>query len=195
MNADPESPNPGRPDVAQLMREIRARARGGIQPLVYPEDGGAPQQAAASFELSRVRHSAIELREAMRRVNEMPPQPPTLRGRVGGMLVRVVKRVLFWQTEQNRRFQTAAVSAFDEQARALEALWTDVQGLAAATATLSRDAQAERARARQEFERLEALLRESAASRDEIARECRAALVRLEQDSLRRAQEARGGRG
>ncbi len=180
-------PDTETPSVLELMREIRARARARVQPLVYPEDGGAPRQPAASFELSRVRHSAIELREAMRRVNEMPPQPPTLRGRLGGVMVRLVKRVLFWQTEQNRRFQTAAVNAFDEQSRALEALWTDVQGLAASAAEARRDLAEERARARQEFERLEALLRDGAKAREELAAECRAALLRLEQESLRRA--------
>ena len=179
-------PDTETPSVLELMREIRARARARVQPLVYPEDGGAPQQPAASFELSRVRHSAIELREAMRRVNEMPPQPPTLRGRLGGVMVRLVKRVLFWQTEQNRRFQTAAVNAFDEQARALEALWTDVQGLAASAAESRRDLAEERVRTRQEFERLEALLRDGAKAREDLAAECRAALVRLEQASLRR---------
>jgi hypothetical protein len=174
------------PAVFELMREIRARARARIQPLVHPEGGGAPQQQATSFELSRVRHSAIELRQAMRRANEMPPQPPTLRGRLGGIMVRVMRRMLFWQTEQNRRFQTAAVNAFDEQLRALEALWTHVQGLAALAAESGHELDGERARMRQELERLETLLRESNIPRADLAAECRAALGRIEQASQRR---------
>jgi 2-polyprenyl-3-methyl-5-hydroxy-6-metoxy-1,4-benzoquinol methylase len=33
-------------------------------------------------------------------VGRMPPEPPTLRGRAGGVLVRLVKRCLFWYTDQ-----------------------------------------------------------------------------------------------
>ena len=179
---------PGRIDVAALMREIRERVQREAKPLVFPEDGGAPQQPAASFELSRVRYSAIELRESMRRVNEMPPQPPTLRGRLGGVLVRILRRAMFWQTEQLRRFETAAATAMDEQARALEALWTDVRGLAQEVVALREELNGQRALAHRERERFEALLREEARAREELAEECRAALHRLERETLRRAE-------
>lgn len=185
---------PGNIDVAALMREIRERVRRETKPLVFPEDGGAPQQQAASFELSRVRYSAIELRESMRRVNEMPPQPPTLRGRVGGVLVRILRRAMFWQTDQLRRFETAAVTALDEQARALETLWTDVRGLAEEVAALREAMSRQQTGERKEQERFEALLREETRAREALAGECRAALHRLEREALRRT-DAGGANG
>ena len=185
---------PGNIDVAALMREIRERVQRQARPLVFPEDGGAPQQPAASFELSRVRYSAIELRESMRRVNEMPPQPPTLRGRMGGVLVRILRRAMFWQTDQLRRFETAAVTALDEQARALETLWNDVRGLAEEVAALRDGLSRQQTRERHERERFEALLREETRAREALAGECRAALHRLERETLRRT-DAGGANG
>jgi hypothetical protein len=35
-----------------------------------------------------------------RAIGRMPPQPPSLRGRAGAVLVRLVRRCLFWYTEQ-----------------------------------------------------------------------------------------------
>jgi hypothetical protein len=191
MNPEPENIDPESIDVDAVMREIRQRARRPPAPLVFPEDGGAPQRPSPSFELSRLRYSAIELREAMRRVNEMPPQPPTLRGKIGGILVRLLKRALFWQTEQQRRFQTAAVNAADEQSRALETLWTDVQGLAAELARLASELAAHRSLAQQERLRLETLLREQSISQEEFAEECRASLLRLEHGMLGQAEKLR----
>src|SRR5262245_7749192 len=37
-------------------------------------------------------------------LGDMPPAPPTMRGRLGAILVRVVRRALFWYTNQIRSF-------------------------------------------------------------------------------------------
>src|SRR6059058_599101 len=55
-------------------------------------------------------------------IGEMPPQPPTLRGRIGAVLVNFVRRMLFWYTEQIRAQQKRIAEAAREQARILHSL-------------------------------------------------------------------------
>jgi len=58
-------------------------------------------------------------------IGEMPPQPPTLRGRLGAVLVRIVQRMLFWYTGQIRAFHKAVSEAAGEQANVVEQLDTE----------------------------------------------------------------------
>ena len=55
-------------------------------------------------------------------VGDMPPQPPTLRGRVGAVLVNIVRRMLFWYTDQIRAQHKRIAEAAREQVRALHDL-------------------------------------------------------------------------
>jgi len=55
-------------------------------------------------------------------IGDMPPQPPTLRGRVGAVLVNIVRRMLFWYTDQIRAQHKRIAEAAREQARALHEL-------------------------------------------------------------------------
>jgi SAM-dependent methyltransferase len=52
-------------------------------------------------------------------VGQMPPQPPTVRARVGRLLVSIVRRAVFWLTDQIRSFQTAVVASQKEHAQLL----------------------------------------------------------------------------
>ena len=54
-------------------------------------------------------------------VGEMPPQPPTLRAKVGKALVSIVRRAVFWLSDQIRSFQVAVAASQQEQARLLRA--------------------------------------------------------------------------
>src|SRR5437016_8302102 len=49
-------------------------------------------------------------------IGDMPPQPPTWRGRVGAVLVNMVRRMLFWYTGQIRALQPRIAEAAREQA-------------------------------------------------------------------------------
>jgi O-antigen chain-terminating methyltransferase len=55
-------------------------------------------------------------------IGDIPPQPPTLRGRVGAVLVRMVQRMLFWYTGQLRAFHKAVSEAAGELAQTLRQL-------------------------------------------------------------------------
>jgi O-antigen chain-terminating methyltransferase len=55
-------------------------------------------------------------------VGDMPPQPATWRGRVGAVLVKGVRRMLFWYTDQIRAQNKRIAEAAREQARAFHQL-------------------------------------------------------------------------
>lgn len=81
------------------------------------------------MDLSRLTASSTELREAIRRFGRMPPQPPTLRAKAGALAVRVMRRALFWQSEQIQALEAAAADAIEEDNRAIETLANDVHRL------------------------------------------------------------------
>jgi hypothetical protein len=53
-------------------------------------------------------------------VGQLPPEPPTLRGRVGARLVKLIRRMLFWYTPQIVHFQYSVLRALEEQAKILQ---------------------------------------------------------------------------
>jgi 2-polyprenyl-3-methyl-5-hydroxy-6-metoxy-1,4-benzoquinol methylase len=55
-------------------------------------------------------------------IGDMPPEPPTLRGRMGAVLVGMVRRGLFWYTAQLKAFHAAVADAARELAPALQDL-------------------------------------------------------------------------
>jgi 2-polyprenyl-3-methyl-5-hydroxy-6-metoxy-1,4-benzoquinol methylase len=55
-------------------------------------------------------------------IGDMPPEPPTLRGRMGAVLVGMVRRGLFWYTAQIKAFHAAVADAARELAPALQDL-------------------------------------------------------------------------
>jgi SAM-dependent methyltransferase len=59
-------------------------------------------------------------------VGEMPPQPPTVRAKIGRILVGVVRRAVFWLSDQVRGFQTAVAASQREHAHLLRAQAADL---------------------------------------------------------------------
>jgi len=57
-------------------------------------------------------------------IGEFPPRPPTWRGTVGIILVKVVNRLLFWYTPQINRVQRLTAQAVSEEASAIQTLAT-----------------------------------------------------------------------
>ena len=117
-------------------------------------------------------------------VGDMPPEPPTFRGRIGAVLVSVVRRLLFWYTAQIKTFQAAVADAARELAPALQDL----------------DAQQRRQRAliadvrqRQiELEQAHAAYREQESQRSELlAAQLDAALAANNKEIQRQLHEAR----
>ncbi len=102
-------------DVQVIMREIRERIR---KDFDFPELGldREPSGSTQNDDLT------ASLRSALNLVGKLPPQPPTLRGWVGALLVKTVRRALFWYTPQLQSFHASVVRGFERQAGALNAL-------------------------------------------------------------------------
>jgi hypothetical protein len=78
-------------------------------------------------------------------IGDMPPPPPTIRGRVGAVLVRIVRRALFWYTSQIRVFHAMVADAAREQMMAFQEIGArQLQQQAQITRMLGQIAEAER---------------------------------------------------
>jgi 2-polyprenyl-3-methyl-5-hydroxy-6-metoxy-1,4-benzoquinol methylase len=99
-------------------------------------------------------------------VGDMPPQPPTLRGRVGAVLVSIVRRMLFWYTEQIRAQHKRIADAAREQVRVLQDLTAAERRGRAALDELSQGVAGQLAGLQDEVARVASRL-EAAAGRDE----------------------------
>jgi SAM-dependent methyltransferase len=62
-------------------------------------------------------------------VGRMPSSPNTMRAKVGGVLVRVVQRMLFWYTPQIQRFQNATAMVAENVCSCMEAQLAATQRL------------------------------------------------------------------
>lgn len=112
-------------DPEMIKREVRERIlmRGRAE-SVNPQAGLEP---APFRDFGVLQQSARAVRASHRLVGKMPPQPPTLRARIGALLVRLVQRTLFWYTPQLVQFHVAVTQAVEEQIEAFEALWRSLQ--------------------------------------------------------------------
>ncbi len=106
-------------DVQVLMQEIRDRIHQGSdthkQGFPLPSSLPMPEMEG----LKRV-SKALHLRKTL--VGRLPPEPPTLRGRVGGLMVKAVRRSLSWFASRLDDFHSDVIEAFDLQFSALNRL-------------------------------------------------------------------------
>lgn len=102
-------------DVQLIMREIRERIR---KESDLP-DFGLDRKSSGSAQIDDLTAS---LRSAQNLVGMLPPQPPTLRGWIGALFAKTVRRALLWYTPQLQSFHASVVRGFEQQAVALNAL-------------------------------------------------------------------------
>ena len=117
------TPEP-RIDVEQVMQQIRERVRDRYASAPHAAGvavGSIPVFDADFNELLRLIEHA---RRCSAAIGEQPPQPPTLRARLSAILVRLVRRMLFWYTPQITDFHNATLRAMEEQVAALESVST-----------------------------------------------------------------------
>jgi hypothetical protein len=105
-------------NVQQIMATIRHRVR---QIRRRDEDATRRARRAISNELlsrvSRFNARVGTLRANVNRIGEMPPQPPTLRGRMGALLVRLMQRALFWLIPSLQAIEDQVAQALEDQAK------------------------------------------------------------------------------
>jgi len=109
-------------DVEQVMQQIRERVR--QRYALAPRLSGAVPASAPLDEagFNDLRRMIDHARRCAAAIGEQPPRPPTLRGRVGAVLVRLVRRMLFWHTPQIADFSEATLRVIEEQVAALESV-------------------------------------------------------------------------
>lgn len=79
-----------------------------------------PAQADDSLESAALRSVLSALHASYALVGQLPPEPPTFRGRIGARLIKLVQRILFWYTPQIVHFQYSALRALEAQAKILQ---------------------------------------------------------------------------
>jgi len=102
-------------DFTQHVRDEMERA---YRPTSHVES--SEMSDSLPEELYALRSALLALRASYASVGQRPPEPPTLRGRIGALLVHLVQRMLFWYTPQIVHFQYSALRVLEEQAKILE---------------------------------------------------------------------------
>lgn len=123
-------------NVQEVMREIRERVRQYPAPRLSKQSSVPDLQVPEAPDWVRLEEAGKALRDAGLLVGQMPPEPPTIRGKVGAFFVNIVRRVLFWYTAQLFEFHEVAAQSFDEQSAALGTLSRQVAELRAETERL-----------------------------------------------------------
>jgi len=106
-------------DVQVLMQEIRDRVRQDSD----TQHSGLPLPSALLMpEMESLKRLSknLHLRKAF--VGRLPPEPPTFRGRIGGLIVKAVRRSLFWFISRLDLFHSDVIEAFDLQFSVLATL-------------------------------------------------------------------------
>lgn len=131
-------------NVRTIMQEIRDRIRQGSAPPRLPAEVEIPSNAQLP-DMHPLEPAVRSLYLSMSLVGELPPQPPSFRGRLGSLLVKAVRRTLFWYTPQIRDFQAGVVAAFDAHERLLMKLEQALEAEPRAREHLVQRLEAERA--------------------------------------------------
>jgi SAM-dependent methyltransferase len=124
-------------------------------------------------------------------VGEMPPQPPTLRGRIGRAPVSIVRRAVFWLSDQIRSFQVAVAASQKEHAHLLRAEATEIAHLRQTIEHLRQTIEGLQARMSGQEDTLNVLHRDSHVRIDALRAQQEAVLAPLERrirDVLHRVQ-------
>jgi SAM-dependent methyltransferase len=108
-------------NVQTLMQEIRERIRQrSAPPRLPPAPEYSPNPQLPDMAPLEMAVDSLHLSQSL--VGELPPEPPSFRGRLGSLLVKAVRRILFWYTPRIRDFQEGVVAAFDQQVAALRSM-------------------------------------------------------------------------
>ena len=111
----PDSDSAKNEALAEIKERIRAKVVG-----AKTEPKPAGEQTLELPDLNVLRHLSDEAKIMCAKIGSMPPQPPSLRGRIGASLVRLVQRALFWYTPQIRISIDGIVRLFHQYIDRLE---------------------------------------------------------------------------
>jgi SAM-dependent methyltransferase len=130
-------------DVREIMQQIRSRIRDDAAarhpvtvrdlkaqgpPDAAPKSGGSHPSSrdSSSFkelpDWTSLEEAGRALKDTSSLIGQLPPEPPTFRGRLGAFFVRIVRRALFWYTPQIAAFQAEVTLYFKEFLAAMKTL-------------------------------------------------------------------------
>jgi O-antigen chain-terminating methyltransferase len=104
----------------EVLQQIREEMERSYRPLEVSKPMERSPHEPPPLESAALRSALSALYASYGLVGQMPPQPPTFRGRIGARVVKLVQRLLFWYTPQIVHFQYSALRALEEQNKSLE---------------------------------------------------------------------------
>ena len=107
-------------DQEKLSSEIKQRIRKQLDQRTH--DPISTFDGSTRLDLRELSEATSALVAASSTIGHAPPAPPTFRGRMGALAVRVVARMLFWYTPQIRAFHQLVAETVKRHANALRVL-------------------------------------------------------------------------
>lgn len=107
-------------DVQSIMREIRADIRGNSREREWLRHARKAVPAHLMSSVGRLRASTAGLRSAIARIGDTPPAPATVRGKIGGALIALMRRALFWYTPGIQSVNYQLLDALEAHVKATE---------------------------------------------------------------------------
>jgi SAM-dependent methyltransferase len=126
-------------EIERARREIAETIRARVGDLASGEGATRSSREGTVLEMPRLRDGARSLRMTSNLVGEMPPEPPTLRGRVGSWLIRSIRRALFWYTPRIVEFQQNVSRAIEQEVEAIEEIARENEALRLRIAEMETD--------------------------------------------------------
>jgi SAM-dependent methyltransferase len=108
-------------NVQTIMQEIRERIRQRTAPPRQPYEPEFPPNPELP-DMNPLETTVRSLHLSKSLVGELPPQPESFRGRLGALLVKALRRMLFWYTPQILEFQAGVAAGFDQHVAVLRTM-------------------------------------------------------------------------
>ena len=116
-------------EIECAQREIAETIRARVGDLGSGAGATRSSSEGTVPEMPRLRDGARAVRMTSGLVGEMPPEPPTLRGRVGSWLIRRIRRALFWYTPRIVEFQQNVSRAMEQEVEAIQEIARENEAL------------------------------------------------------------------
>ena len=105
-------PDPAERHLTRNLHEVAAV----LPDLLVPRQSGRAENPTLTEHSKAPREDIERIQMLGLQIGQLPPAPPSLRGRAGRMLVRLITRCLWWNLSQVQSFAAACVQALHGQA-------------------------------------------------------------------------------
>jgi len=103
--------------MSEVRRRVRSQNRVEAEAL---RSARKSMPAGLRSRVKRLQARTSDLRASVAELFDMPPEPPTLRGRAGALAVRLIRHSLFWLIPNLQAVHEQFVAAVGDQAKTLE---------------------------------------------------------------------------